>query len=1291
VIYRITRATRHFIFWFLIAIAISLTGARLLLSGMESYKTDLSVYLGEVMGAPVKIGRLRAKMRGFNPELVLTNIDISSIVAHEKPAIQLKEIRLGINLLDMLISRELLSSSWVTLVGAKLSVIRKQDGALSIVGLKAGNGQPHWLLEGGKYEILHSEIDWQDEQNRIKGAMNGVNVAIINHGPRHQLNMLMDLPAKYGDALRVSIDFTGNAFEPSAINGVAFIEGKNLQLAEWVKKELPGAIHIQSGRGNFKIWGRLQQSQLMALQGEVQLQQAQFLRQNRDAFPLMQLETGFYWGIQESAWRLDVNHFLLETADPPKAINKKWPNAIFSIAGQRAVNKSLPEIALYIEQLDLQEAALASHFFAPLSNEQEKILTQAQPKGFLKAFSLYADPDQKTFAVNGEFSRLTSSPVLKIPGIVNATGRIKGSHQQGALHLATENAQVLAPDLFREPLIIQRLNGSFDWRQTENDWTVSSPGIELDLLGLQSKNRLRLTIPKNNDLPFMDMQSSFVSQDVSQFKHYFPVHVMRQADINWLDRAFVSGRITKGSMLYYGKLGEFPRTGGSDVFEALLDIEQMELNYAPDWPPITDIAAEVLFLQDRMEVNGHHGLSNQLKITEATVINTALGRSKRLLVQGKVEGEVAHALDFLQQTPLHSRIDFLKSSIEPHGNTEVALDLDLPLAKGMTPKVNGAARLADARLKVESLDLWVTQINGDLKFNEQGVYSDTILAAALGYPIKVNIKNADSRTTVDIAGRIGMEALSDQFKIPVGDIADGTTDYQLQLQLPYARTLNISEYPVQSSDWSKPQLSVQSRLEGVTLNLPGALAKTRKQQKSLSLTFSLGDALLLPIELNYDNQLKAAVKLDTAQRQIYSGHILAGSGEAIQPFEAGLLLEVNEDQLDLHDLQNSVMQNKQGGNGINIREIKIHGKQALWNKTPLGFFDLALKPESGYWRGHINSAFAKGEIHIPVDFNGAGRVTLTMELLDLSLFKQLASKNSAQVTGLSPEVLPLFNISSHKTVWQSVDLGQLTVATERIPNGIAFKQIELTGLEQKLALSGTWTVKSKQAETHLQGRLQMARAGHSLSQLGITKDLMETRGTVDFGVHWDGAPYQFSLAALDGKIDVNLKEGRILSIEPGFGRILGMLALAQWAKRLQLDFRDIYEEGLTFNTIQGYFSLAKGKATTRNLIVDAIPAKITITGSTDYINKTVDQMVSVAPKSADAVPIAGTIMGEVTTLIARTLTGKDQEGFFFGSQYWVKGKWDQMEIIRLHENEGLLQKTWNGITDFPWLQPSDKP
>lgn len=169
-------------------------------------------------------------------------------------------------------------------------------------------------------------------------------------------------------------------------------------------------------------------------------------------------------------------------------------------------------------------------------------------------------------------------------------------------------------------------------------------------------------------------------------------------------------------------------------------------------------------------------------------------------------------------------------------------------------------------------------------------------------------------------------------------------------------------------------------------------------------------------------------------------------------------------------------------------------------------------------------------------------------------------------------------------------------------------------------------------------------------------------------------------------MDVNLNSGRILSIEPGFGRLLGFLAVAQWVKRLQLDFSDIYEEGLTFNSIKGHFDLLNGKATTKNLIIDAVPAKITITGDTDLVKQTVDHDIKVVPKSLDALPIAGTIVGKVAAVVGKTLTGKDQEGLFFGTQYLVKGSWDDAKISSLHENDGIFQKTWNSITDFPWSE-----
>jgi uncharacterized protein YhdP len=105
-------------------------------------------------------------------------------------------------------------------------------------------------------------------------------------------------------------------------------------------------------------------------------------------------------------------------------------------------------------------------------------------------------------------------------------------------------------------------------------------------------------------------------------------------------------------------------------------------------------------------------------------------------------------------------------------------------------------------------------------------------------------------------------------------------------------------------------------------------------------------------------------------------------------------------------------------------------------------------------------------------------------------------------------------------------------------------------------------------------------------------------------------------------------------------------------------------------------------------VVDAVPAKVSITGSADLVRETVDYSVNVVPKSADAVPVAGTIIGKLTDFIGLALTGNDQQGFFFGSQYLVKGAWGNIQIIPLHENDGLLKKTWEGITGFPWVKQS---
>jgi len=1288
-IHHITRATRHLIFWSLIVTALGLTGVRLLLTGVDGYKNDLAGQLSELMGAPVTIGQLRAKMRGFSPELILTEIDISSQITHAKPAIELKEIRLGLNLLDALLSRDLMSSSWITLVGAKLSVKRKQDGSFAVVGLKTSDEQPLWLLQGRKYEVLQSEVIWQDEKTNSRPVKFApVDLAIINDGERHRINVLMKLPKNFGDELRVSMDLEGNISEPSSVHGLVYAEGKQFKPAELVNSVLPYNIKINAGAGNFQIWSNWQHAQPVSVSGNAQLQPLKLHREDRGMLAIDNLEARFSWKLgdrladENRPWQLEVNHFVLETARGSNNAGRHSVSGAMNVRAQYNNESLSPKIGVFVEHLDLQNASALLQFFAPPQDTRIKLIQQAQLKGELEKFSLFADGSDHTAAVNGKFAKLGFASMNAAPAIDNLTGNIKGTDKNGVIRLATEHARFNAAGLFRSTLDIAKLHGPLGWLQTDTEWVLSGNNIALDSPDIRTRSKLRLIIPKNTDKAFLDLQSAFTGNDVSKARHYLPAGVMQKTVVNWLDHAFISGRVTQGGFLFHGRPSDFPFVHDEGVFETLFDVEQMELNYHPDWPHLTGVNAQVLFYQDGLRVNLKEGQSGKVKINPTEVTIPVLGKSRHLLVQGSLDSGIADALNFLQQTPLKSKIDPVLNAITPQGDTRIVLDMKIPLEDGASGKVNGSAQLNNAKLAVKSPDIRVTQLRGLLKFNEQGIFSDVIHGAALGHPIRITIDNAEQETLIKIKGHTDIRALQKQFKLPWWELATGAADYFLQLHLPFNAIIEDAE--------TIPELSVQSSLTGIALNLPGVLAKTKEQSSPLTVTFKLTDKdKQMPVELNYDNKLKAAIKLDATGHGLYSGHVLLGDGSVAQRQEAGLKIEINRDQLALQDWFNLAAQNSNADSGIDIREIKIHSDHALWNKTALGAFDLALKQNGKQWTGTIGSVFANGKLRFPIHGKDSDKIDLNMEMLDISALKQLKFQ-SGEVLDFSPKSIPLFNVSSNKMLWKSIDLGQLILDTERLPSGIGFKRIELTDADEKLTATGDWVEQGKQSATHIQSRLEMSKAGHLFARLGATNDLAETSGVIDFAAGWNAAPYQASLSDLKGKVEVNLKNGRILSIEPGFGRVLGILAMAQWIKRLQLDFSDIYEEGLSFNSIKGRFDLDEGKAITNNLIVDAVPAKITITGNTDLIGRTVDHIVNVAPKSADAVPIAGTIVGKVANLVARSLTGKDQEGFLFGSQYLVKGAWGNAQIMPLHENDGLLQKTWNGITDFPWMEQQKK-
>jgi len=1271
VIHKIKKATRHLLLVLLIVMAISLSVARFFLLGVENYKTALENKIYELTEIQLEIGTLAANMRGFNPEIVLKNIHLVDSESRRKSPVKLEQLRLGINLLDLIFTQQLLPSSWVTLVGVELSIVRNEDGSLSIVGLNSAESeQPFWLLKGRRYEVLKSKITWLDKQRHAEPLkFEHIDLLIKNEisSEKHEIHLISQLPESIGESLRVSMTVQGNVFEKDNINGLVYIKGKDLKLAEVLTGAYPLGLEIIEGNGDFELWSQWEKSKNIALTGNVQATNLSIQKQTnkkKKTFKIDQLRTAFNVSKLVSGWQLGVSDFNMQTAE------KEWPAANFKVSA----NHELTQLAASIEQLDLQQLSELAQFFVPLAQEQKDLLTGLGLQGQIKGFSGYLNTEKNSYAINGNVENIFTSSFAAFPQIKNFTASIQGTHEKGIIGLNTLQASLFFPNLFKTDFSIKQLSGLLRWEQQVNRWLIASDKLVLDVKDAETESKLTVAIPKNDDAVFMDLQSVFSKlNDVSAIPEYYPASIMSKDALSWLDNAFISGRIEQGGLLVYGELNQYPFLDGQGVFEVLLDAKELELNVAPGWPHLKNVTAEVLFQKDSLTVTAQHAEVYGLDINHVLVEIPSFENSDYLLVDGLASGNVADGLTFLQHTPMHATVDDFLDAVKVSGEMKLELDFKVPFIDGLKAEVNGLASLQQAKLNIKAIDLKVTELTGDLSFTEKGLFSKKIDAKALGYPVTIEVDSKNLKTEVKVQGKTSVTQLQKQFSFISAELLTrgqlkGDSHYQVKLDLPTGKNKAAT-------------VKLTSKLVGISSGLPGLLKKESHEKKALTVNLTLNDNALLPLSLNYSDELKVKMRVDKKSNNMYSAHIVYGNGKAIMPTRSGVKLDIKQNTFDIAEWM-SLFQMEGKSSGLAFNKVSFMTHDLQWGKQHYGAFEMAMKRFDQKWQGSLSCSVAKGAFIFPLNRKVKDKIKLEMAYVNFSELMKI----DFQGRGVSSEEVPLIDVFSEQLFWNGADLGSLDISTERIVKGIRFKKIHIMAKDHKIKMSADWIKQDKGSLTSFHGALSAEDIGTLLMKVGMANDLKDANASIEISGQWPKSPYQFSLDAVNAEIDLELKSGRISSIEPGIGRILGFIAMEQWLKRLTLNFGDLYKEGLSFNTITGWFKVRQGKVTTKDLLVDAIPARIKIAGEADLVTETLDYSISVVPKSSGAVPIAGTIVSRIAGTITQALTSDYKEGYFFGSKYQVTGKWDNMKVTAMHEQDGLLKKTWTGLTDFSWVE-----
>lgn len=242
------------------------------------------------------------------------------------------------------------------------------------------------------------------------------------------------------------------------------------------------------------------------------------------------------------------------------------------------------------------------------------------------------------------------------------------------------------------------------------------------------------------------------------------------------------------------------------------------------------------------------------------------------------------------------------------------------------------------------------------------------------------------------------------------------------------------------------------------------------------------------------------------------------------------------------------------------------------------------------------------------------------------------------------------------------------VSFKLIPAAYGFKIENLTveTPQSELTANGEWHLEEKGVYTNLKGKMTSTNIGTTLSRWDYPTAIRESSGVIQFDLHWPKHPFQFKLGILDGNAELKFDKGRILGVNPGIGRILGLLNFQNIGRRLQLDFSDLLKKGFVFDTLKSNFKFQNGIATTDKLSIDGPSAKISLSGKANMNTKAIDLEMAVTPHIEVGLPLAAAIavgnpaVGAGLWIIDKLTGSKINK--ITRHHYRVTGTWDAPSI-----------------------------
>jgi uncharacterized protein (TIGR02099 family) len=1312
--HRVTRYLWAALAYALIALAVLLTSLRLALPWLERQVEPWAQSQLAVLGFEFEVQRVALDLQGLQLRVQADRVRLRPSSA-EGQLIELPRVYVALDLLESILQGQI-ATSLLEIEELALALQLDESGVPHLRGLPAvdaGQGRLllRWLAQQPEIQLHGAVLDVVDAKAR-SWPLNDVYFSLRNAGYRHQVIGQFAPPFGFGQRIEIAGDWYGRLTRPESWDGRFWIGGDELQLpilqeslAPWLSSLDKDLVQPAQGVSKFALWSTWSEGTFEQAQLSLRLQDLlvpPLAGQAAWSAPSVQIEAWTkrtaedHWAFGLAPLRIQSMHGMLDpiTVQAQMQLMRSgnqidWSQTTFSAAAQDIRLEDAPYWPTHWQSL-LPDTALQWWKHAELQGHVSQ----------LQIISAVKNSDQQAgFSGALEIDRFSFRAQDRWPGVEGLTANLNWQSDRALIKIDSEKLALDWPQHWQAPVQLGAVSGEVVLQRAQDGSVkASTETLQAKTESWSAQAKAALLLPAGSSKPVLELESSFAVHDLAAVANYLPYSRVPPVTLDWLQKGLVAGQATDGRMRLHGDLKHFPFEYGGGEFDIDMQIENSTLRFDPLWKPLQQVQGPMRFHNAGLDFDLTNARLGDAELRGATLRIDRMNPRGQLVIEGAIQTSVATAQALLRGTA--QDIPFLTEELRGEGSVDVQLKLHKQL-DGSALHSSGVVRMDGLDLTMPNYrDLPIRGFRGELRFEDGALEGEGLEADVLGGSLKL-AAHADAQrggSRLYLAGNTPLTGLKGWLPIRLLQKVEGQFNWSAEVPLQAGGA--TPENPV----------VVQSGMVDVALNLPMPLRKPAGEAWPMRFSWArTADATQIELELT--EHVAANVRLldpdlgNAKQDQRWRGGIHFGPGSPLQS-DKGLRISGKLPNLSVTAWQDLWAQESSASStsSFSLMHLPFDQIEALHLSTDtlevfgqlLRDVDLGANRDVAQWNGTLISDRIAGGFHVPMDPGAPYLLNLERAHIRTGsgVYRPDEQGELQIVTrreSIDPRKVPSLQVSCRDLKVDALSLGQLDLIAYQSELGLLVQELKLTQPENVVKGVGAWL--NWEGETF--SRFAMDVDSKSLQALvspfgyqgGIDRAPVKVRSNTQ----WLGSPADFDWTGMVGDMRMEIGKGRLLDVEPGAGRVFGLLGVHTLPRRLTLDFSDLFKKGLGFDRIVGDFDFKGGHAITDNLILESPSADIRFQGRIGLAERDYDQIVTVNPNVSESLPVAGAIAGGPAgaavggvLMLLQKITEKDGKGIA-ATQYRMTGSWDDPKM------EKLASVTAPGSGAAPQVENENQP